>query len=103
MYQKIYVNSIDQGYIDIYPETDQKAVYDKNNNFIVGQKYQVTESGPFKAGDKVGVLNITGNNGKVYDVDLVVRQDYNKASFSVRLKRLGRDVRLRTKSLLNIY
>lgn len=103
VYQKIYVNSIDKGYIDIYPETDQKAVYDKNNNFIVGQKYQITESGPFKAGDKVGVLNITGNNGKVYDVDLVVRQDYNKASFSVRLKRLGRDIRLRTKSLLNIY
>lgn len=103
VYQKIYVNSIDKGYIDIYPETDQKAVYDKNNNFIVGQKYQITERGPFKAGDKVGVLNITGNNGKVYDVDLVVRQDYNKASFSVRLKRLGRDIRLRTKSLLNIY
>lgn len=103
VYQKIYVNSVDQGYIDIYPETDKKAVYDKNKNFIVSQNYQITESGPFEAGDKVGVLNITGNNGKVYNVDLVVRQDYDKASFITRIKRLARDMASRTKGLLNIY
>ncbi len=103
VYQTIYVNSIDKGFIDIYPQSDKKAVYDKNKNFIVGQKFQITEQGPFKAGDKVGVLNLTGNNGKVYNVDLVVREDYKKAGFFTRIKRLAKDMGLRTKTLLNIY
>ncbi|QQK07199.1 D-alanyl-D-alanine carboxypeptidase family protein [Miniphocaeibacter halophilus] len=101
IYKELKINSIDSGVVEVYPKQTRDILYDKTEGLTISGDMNVDVKGPIKSGDKVGVLSIRGNNGKVYDVDLIVKEDYNKAGFGTRLKRMFLDIYENMKLYLN--
>ncbi|HHX68216.1 MAG: D-alanyl-D-alanine carboxypeptidase family protein [Miniphocaeibacter sp.] len=101
VYRELKINSIDSGVVEVYPKQTRDILYDKTEGLTITGDINIEVTGPLKSGDKVGVLSIRGNDGKVYDVDLIVKEDYNKAGFGTRVKRMFSDIYENTRLYLN--
>lgn len=101
LYKDVKVNKVDKGKIKIYPKENISMLYDKTERILYNEKVDVASEEKLKSGDKVGVLSIKQKDGKVYNVDLLVQDSYEKATIGTRFKRLGRDILNITKNLLN--
>lgn len=101
IYDEVKVNGVDKGKIRIYPKDDSKILYDKTERISFNEKIDLEADHDLKAGEKVGILSIKTNDGKIYNVDLIVKENYKKATMGTRFKRLGSDVLTMTRTLLN--
>ncbi|MDL2310721.1 D-alanyl-D-alanine carboxypeptidase [Peptostreptococcaceae bacterium OttesenSCG-928-C18] len=88
IYNTINLNKIDKGEIDIYPKEKLEILYDSTEGMQFEESIDENIKLPLEKGDVVGILSIKANNGKVYNVDLIVNENYESASFGTRVKRL---------------
>lgn len=101
IYRELKANNINKGKIEVYPKQVEDILFDKTEGITITDKIELDIKPPLKSGDSVGLLSIKTNNDKVYNVDLIVKEDYEKAGIGTRIKRLFSDIGNNTKLLLN--
>ncbi len=101
VYRELKANNINRGKIEVYPKQVEDILFDKTEGITITDKIELNIKPPLKSGDSVGLLSIKTNNDKVYNVDLIVKEDYEKAGIGTRIKRLFSDIGNNTKLLLN--
>ncbi|WP_100065051.1 D-alanyl-D-alanine carboxypeptidase family protein [Miniphocaeibacter massiliensis] len=87
LYDIVKLNKVSNGKIETYPSEKLELLYDESEGIKVNKNIKKDIELPLKKGDSIGALSIKANNGKVYNVDLIVKEDYEAASFGTRVKR----------------
>lgn len=81
------VNSSQTRDVKVYVDETVTQMVDKSKGINYIEKLDDNIKAPFKAGDKIGTLTITNGGKPVKEVDLVVKDDYGKASIPTRFRR----------------
>ena len=74
------------GYIEIYPKNDLDIISKDDSNVYTNIKLDENLKAPIKQGDVLGSIDVNYND-KFYNIELIAKDDVEKASFISRLTR----------------
>ncbi|MDO4594012.1 MAG: D-alanyl-D-alanine carboxypeptidase family protein [Tissierellia bacterium] len=89
-YDSIKMNSVKEGYVDLYPKENLEIIRNLDKRII--EKVDVDQSikAPIKKGEKMGVAKIKYDD-KEYDVDLIAAKEQKEATKFSRVIRAFKD------------
>ncbi len=84
---KIYINNAKIQEVNVYAKEDYNKLIKTGKNFRVDKSINAEIKAPLSSGSKVGEINYFIGDEKIKTIDLVIREDVQKANFFVMIGR----------------
>lgn len=84
---RLKINSLETGYLDLYPKEDIRRVVRVGTDFQVRNEIQEDIEGPVKAGEEFGTLHVTIGDEEI-TTPIIAKKDQGKADLFTRIQRI---------------